>query len=119
MRWIRHHAIIVTATDCPELKAAHQKAVEIFGKDFVTSLIAGYVNSYESFLIPPDGSKEGWVDSEVGDARRSGFIKWLQSDEACFEDGSSMLSWVEVQYGDDGNETEIVNDSDAKMRAEP
>ena len=64
------------------------------------------MNSYLSFFIPPDGSKEGWPDSDLGDERRARFIAWLHDQE--FEDGGSCLAWAEVQYGDEDGEQVVV-----------
>ena len=60
-------------------------------------------------MVPPDGSKEGWRESEAGDSTRAAFVKWLRS--RCYDDGSSSYGWVEVQYADDEGETKIVSDS--------
>lgn len=52
------------------------------------------VNGYQSFFIPPDGSKERWDASDEGNRRRNEFIKWLKSRKV-------LVDWVEVQFGDD------------------
>jgi|SRR5216683_3332841 len=105
MGYMRHHAIVVTSYNEKNIKAAHEKALEIFG-DSVTAMTNGYC----SFFIAPDGSKEGWDTSESGDECRTLFIGWLN--EQRFEDRSSSFDWVEVQYGDDENETIICRHSD-------
>ena len=97
MGYIRHHAIIVTSADQAALKRAHAKALEIF-KD-IASFISEFVNGYASFLIAPDGSKEGWEHSDQGDAARDTFITWLEQWRNA--DGFTELDYVEVQFGDD------------------
>ncbi|MCP4903003.1 MAG: hypothetical protein GY906_39065 [bacterium] len=114
MGWIRHHAIIVTSWDTEAFERARDKAHEIF-KGLAPEAMASESNGYRTFLIPPDGSREGWSESETGDSRRAHFIEWLDAQR--HSDDSSPFDWVEVQYGDDQFETEIVNDSDAKARA--
>lgn len=60
----------------------------------------------------PDGSKEGWEHSDVGDKARDSYTDWLKAQ--AYEDGSSPLQWVEVQYGDDNGETKIIRHSDER-----
>jgi hypothetical protein len=116
MGYMRHHAIIVTASDYglahEALKAAHDKATQL--ECLVTPITDKGHNGYQSFLVAPDGSKEGWEESESGDHRRADLIKFMMTYR--YEDGSSPLEWVEVQFGDDDWETRIVNDSDAEHR---
>lgn len=125
MGYIRHHAIIVTATYDGWAVRARRKAVELVEKemaghcavnDMVGPILGPTVNGTETFIIGPDGSKEGWETSGNGDAMREQFIAWLE--EQKYDDGSSPIRWVEVQYGDDNSETLILADSDAAMREE-
>ena len=47
-------------------------------------------------MIPPDGSKEGWEESNLGDERRSAWVnamKDLGEDDYC--------EWAELAFGDD------------------
>jgi hypothetical protein len=115
MGYIRHHAIVVTGGEYGPLpiSIAHKRAVEMFG-DQVSSMIVGCVNSYQTFVIGPDGSKEGWPESDEGDERRKAFKAFMDSRR--YEDGSSVCSWVEVQYGDDNLKTKIVSHSDEPRR---
>lgn len=115
MGYMRHHAIIVTSWDEALLKTAHSEALNVFGDGAVSPLLAEGVNGDRTFLVGPDGSKEGWPESDQGDTRRARFVDWLraQTDD---EDGSSTLCWVEVQYGDDDGDTRIVRHSDEGLR---
>ena len=63
------------------------------------------VNGSRSFLVAPDGSKEGWLESATGDAMRSEFVAYLRS--LAYEDGSTPLSWVELSYGGDDDEVQV------------
>jgi hypothetical protein len=76
----------------------------------VTPLTKEGVNGYRSFAVLPDGSKEGWDTSNQGDEIRSKFLDWMRQQE--YEDGSSPLSWAELQYGDDDNDTKVIAYSD-------
>lgn len=81
MGYLRRHAIVVTGDDYEESKdilAAHAKATEIF--PWVSPICPPQVNGERSFFIPPDGSKEGWSDSDKGDERRNEFVEWLRSE---------------------------------------
>ena len=72
----------------------------------VGSTIASKINGYGSFLVAPDGSNEGWADSEAGDGLRAAYRRWLR--EQSFGDGSSSLEWCEVEYGSDPGGAEVV-----------
>jgi len=108
MSYMRHHAMIVTTFTPEYAQKAHGVAVEIFGER-VTPIITDNVNAYKTFFIVPDGSKEGWDASEIGDMQRDRFIEWLDSTR--HEDGSCSYSWVEVQYGDDEKKTLVVGNN--------
>jgi hypothetical protein len=112
MGYMRHHAIIVTSWDKPLLKSAYAKANEL--GMLVTNIVEDTVNSYGSFLVAPDGSKEGWEESLLGETRRAMLIRWLDAQR--YDDDSTMIDWVEVQYGDDEHQTLIVRDSDERIR---
>lgn len=108
MGYIRHHAIAVTSWNRKKIKKARKKAKEIFeitGKR-VSGLLVGEVNSYLSFFISPDGSKEGWEDSDRGDKKREEFIGYLEA-QKYEEDGSNCLSYCEFYYGDSDGGSEV------------
>lgn len=104
MGYMRHHAIIVTSWDDTKLKLAHIKALELFSTQ-VSIIVPSPINGYTSFFIAPDGSKEGWEDSNIGDRKRSEFIAYVENrDRYDF----SSLSYCEVYYGDDEGNCQIV-----------
>lgn len=104
MGYMRHHAIVVTSWNKEALKEAHLRAAVLF--DWKVSPIIHNQFGDDSFFIPPDGSKEGWEDSNKGDQRRTEFIAYLRSVK--YDDSSSCLSWVEVEYGGDGGRARAV-----------
>ena len=112
MGYMRHHAIVVTSYDEAILNRAHQFAETLF--ENVTPLTGKAVNGYRSFLVPPDGSKEGWDQSSQGDFNRDVFIDHLIGYR--YADGSSPICWVEVQYGDEEYDTRVIRDSDDRVR---
>lgn len=112
MGYMRHNAIVVSSWKEDLLEQAHAKAVEL---DCSVSAITGEVtNGYRSFLVAPDGSKEGWDESNEGDARRDALAAWLDAQR--YEDDSTSLQWIEVQYGDENLHSCIVRDSDDAAR---
>lgn len=118
MGYMRHHTIVVTGMVYEfdrhlSIGMVHEKAKSIF--KWVSPLSPRAVNGFISFFIPPDGSKEGWSESDEGNAERDKFIQYL--DSIMYEDGSSPVDWVEVQFGDDELETKVVRDSDSNRRA--
>lgn len=107
MGYMRHHAIVVTGDYGDYIENAHSKAAELFFN--VSGILESPVNGYKSFFIPPDGSKEGWAQSDDGDKDREEFVNYLNS--LRYEDGSSPLDWAELFYGDDNGDAQIVNHS--------
>jgi hypothetical protein len=107
MGYMRHHAIIVTSFNVKYAAELRDIAAGIFG-DAVTDMLHAKVNGYYSFMVGPDGSKEGWQESEDGDKRRDRFIAELR---AAYKRGV-YCKWVEVQYGDDNQITEALRSSD-------
>lgn len=108
MGYISHHAVVLTSWDDVAIAAAHAKATEL--GMLVTPVTSEGVNGYRSFLVAPDGSKEGWEDSELGWRRRCQLIEWLRA--GYLDDGSSHISWVEVQFGSDEPHSAVTRGSD-------
>lgn len=101
MGYIRHHAIVVTAYRA-DIHLYHQKAESIFPD--VSPISSETINGYRSFFIPPDGSKEGWEESNTGDDNRRLFIQFLKQYPGA--------GWVEVQYHDDDRISKVTQSSD-------
>ncbi len=100
MGYIRHHAIAVTMWDDKMAKKLHKKAKELFGH-LVTKIIDSGMNSTVSFFIAPDGSKEGWGDSDKGDKNRAEFIAYCKTFEY-------KPRFCEFFYGDDEGQAQII-----------
>lgn len=112
MGYMRHHAIVVTGPS-KEMKKVANKAAKVADEAFYITLVTPpSINDYSSFLVAPDGSKEGWEESEKGDNAREKIKEYLRS--LAFSDGSTSFKWVEVQYGDDNHETIIIDHSEKK-----
>lgn len=93
MGYIRYHAIAVTSRNEDLIKKAHKRATQIF-KGRTSSIIESDVNSYQSFFIAPDGSQEGWRESNIGDVQRTTFKDWIN--EQAFEDGSNSIFFLRI-----------------------
>lgn len=112
MGYMCHHAIVVTSWQHDLLEQARAKAVEL-GMS-VSEITPEVTNGYRSFFVAPDGSKEGWDTSDNGDAARDALVAWLDAQR--YDDDSTPLAWVEIQFGDEELVTAIVRDSDDAMR---
>lgn len=122
MSWMRHHAVLVTSND-ESVERARRDAVQLarthcFPVDAVSPLSPPVVNGYRSFAVFPDGSKEGWDDSDAGDAFRVALADRLNRYR--YEDGSSGLKWCVVQYGDENDQNRMVaSEADARASESP
>jgi hypothetical protein len=112
MGYMRHHAIIVSGEGAMEprkswLEQAHARACELF--PWVSPISPPTdPNAYSSFFIPPDGSKEGWEESDRGDMARAAFLEYLKAEHRAWH----FFKWVEVQYGDGDGEAKVCDASD-------
>lgn len=108
MGYMKHNAIVVTSYDDKLIEEARREAERCM-PGLVSPLVESITNGYTSFFVAPDGSKEGWAESDNGDIRRDKFTEWLAS--KAFKDGSTPLEWCEVFYGDDDKKSGVVHDA--------
>lgn len=103
MGTIQHHTIIVTGEES-RVAAARKRAQAAFRDTHarVSPVAVAMLNGTASFAVFPDASKEGWAESDDGDAARATFRDWLKE--------AGTVSWVEVAFGELG--TEIVDTSE-------
>lgn len=113
MGYIRNHAIVVTSWNKSHVKQAWDKANELFLKHFgdtltgyghciVTPIVGYVINDGASFLIAPDGSKEGWTHSYCGDAFRKEFLDWISTDK------DNYCDYIELSFGGDDTQDHIL-----------
>jgi hypothetical protein len=100
MGTINHNAIIATTWN-EDVAVQFQSWIEAqsLHEDSIVSLISRS-NRYTTFFVGPDGSKEGWPQSDYGDKVREQIKKRFALDN--YEDGSSPWNWIEVGYGEYG-----------------
>jgi hypothetical protein len=98
MGYVRHNAIIATAW-----QEGAAEALVAYAAGIGADAIAGpeVINGYRTVVVVPDGSKEGWSNSNEGDERRQKIRAWLESEKYYWE-------WAEVAYGDDPANAEVV-----------
>lgn len=111
MGLIQHNAVIATTWSDERFNAvmgwlnnlpAEHRSLFVFAK--------GLVNSYQTIVLAPDGSKEGWDTSGEGDKLRAAFIARLREDD--YGDGSNPWDFVDVAYGELGAKVEATNCED-------
>lgn len=102
MGYHRHHAIIVTSWREESVTDAHAEAERLFADTdaHVTPISPVAINNYTSFAVLPDGSKEGWSDSDEADAARAALKTYLCD----METKGSWCSWAEVSFGGDDSD---------------
>ena len=108
MGTFRHHAVIVTGRsgEPGPIQRAYFAAIDAFegfengrpGTSVVGGIIMGG-NYFGSFLVAPDGSKEGWETSNDGDSRRARLVEALRGKDVDF---------VEIEFGGDFESAKIV-----------
>jgi hypothetical protein len=100
---MRHDAIVVTSWKSEAIEEAAAKArecgLEVLGPSGVST------NGIRTLLVCPDGSKEGWDESNEFDVKRAAYLEYLNGRR--YEDNSSCLSWVALAYGSDDGDAEI------------
>lgn len=101
MGYIRHDAIVATSWKTEHLVAAREKAVSL-GLP-CSEVVKSRLNGYVSFLIAPDGSKEGWTDSDEGDSARDQWKAWMRADDL-------YVDWAHVNFGGDDDDASTLRD---------
>ena len=98
---INHNAVIATTWSLEKADNL-QEWIETLGdkRRLIIRAKETLVNGYHTFIVVPNGSKEGWEDSDNGDRLRERVIIRLSKDN--YEDNSSPWNWVEVGFGEFG-----------------
>ena len=64
---IHHHGILVTGHTEDVLVCQEEILARLGLSALISAPMIGAINDYTSFAVFPDGSKEGWEDSDKGD----------------------------------------------------
>jgi len=94
-----HKTLIVTSYNAGLILTAHDKACALFSARGVSNLSDALVNGFSSFAVWPDGSKEGWSESDDVDELMRTYILWLEDQQ--FSDGGNALDWGLCQFATD------------------
>lgn len=99
MGYFAHKALIVTSGyHHEELEKLHEMAKEL--ELPVTEIVEGRANGFKSFAVLPDGSKEGWDESDRVDEGRASLIGNMLG---------TRLNYIEVRFGGDDNNAFILH----------
>jgi len=106
--YVRHEAIVVSSWNRDGVKAAHELAASL--PDLQPTPIVKHGETW-TFLIPPEGSKAGWLQAQRAAADRETWRRLIKQREL-------FISWVCVRYpgiGDEDYKPRIVDfDTGAK-----
>jgi hypothetical protein len=111
MGYIRHQAIVVTGWDNSDIGGKHttvtarEHAIQL-GLP-CTNIVRSMTNGYTSFMIAPDGSKEGWETSNEQETFRSQWMHWAKTQHG-------QVDWACVGYGGDDPELARLCDFNGK-----
>ena len=86
-----HHALLVHANEPHEALMARLQAMHTFYPEQVSSLCISAINGYASFMVGPDGARDGADRIGEGDKEREAFTAWLDK---------RNIEWLEVSYGE-------------------
>jgi hypothetical protein len=101
----QHHAVLASTWDP---KSAARLQTYVREKKLLVTTREAPINGIVTFVLHPDGSKDGWDESDKGDRVRAELIEFLRTDGR-YEDGGSPWMWVEVTRGERGSEIENTN----------
>lgn len=111
MGYTKHHTIIVSSWNKETITKVHKRAKKIFKENFgdigleaVSKLLLSPLNEFYTFIVAPDGSQEGWEESDKGDEARLKLFNYARTIK-----GSERLSYVELAYGGDDDMTDVLN----------
>lgn len=95
-----NNAVVATTYDKKEIARVRKWVDELPEMKSLFLFGAEEINGKTTVVMVPDGSKEGWAESDAGDRLRDCFVKELE--KANYDDGSNPWDFVEVGYGEFG-----------------
>jgi hypothetical protein len=104
MGYMRHDSVLVVVEDyildrpeMPDVEAFKRTVPEPY-RSLIVGPIPAAVNAYVTYAFLPDGSKEGWPESDDGDRYRDRFVELF---DFGYSDGSSPFDVTRVRHGGD------------------
>lgn len=116
MGYLRHRALLVNGWDAKRVGTARDEVAALyegastadaFGS-LVSPLLRHVVNGGASFVIAPDGSKEGWLISEFSDALMEQAKQMIARHK--------YVDWCELLCGGDDDEFAVLAASGMEAR---
>ncbi|MDX2195794.1 MAG: hypothetical protein NW207_05205 [Cytophagales bacterium] len=115
MKNIKHHTIIVTCQEKAETENIRNQIVALYkqkmevktGHKLITPIFESLINSFFTFYIIPDGSKEGYDASEDGDILRQEVYSLLLTYKS--QHPHIYIAYAELSYGGDNEAPKIIN----------
>lgn len=101
MGYIRHEAIVVTSYNKDYVKTARGFANSL---ELDTTEIITTINGYSTFLIAPDGSKEGWDKSNKHEQARIDWCSWAKQQ---YKDGI-YFDYAYISFGGDDAHCRVI-----------
>lgn len=102
MGCMSHDAVVVVTADFREGGLPDMDGFRATLPPKMAQLVIGPIitnpNAYVVYAFLPDGSKEGWPDSDTADEARERFKDLFRFH---YEDGSTPDNWVHVRFGGD------------------
>ncbi len=93
---IENHNAVIATTWCDE-KADDLREwlnnLDVYERKLFASA-GSWCNGYRTFIMVPDGSNEGWEESNKGNLLREKFINFLKN--------TGHWDWIEVGFGEFG-----------------
>ena len=115
MRNIKHHAILITAHDLKLLQEVKAAIVSMIKQNIEASngikllgeITESLINNFYSFIVFPDGSKEGHETSDDGDILRKKITDYLELHNKTTKE--NPVNFIEVYFGSDDGTAGVLN----------
>jgi len=127
MGHVVHHAVIVTIPEyiynarerrheglMPDIDA-FRASLPAHWQPLLVGPIPSVVEGYATYMFAPDGSKEGWPDSNQGDEYRQQFADLFRFR---YEDGGTPFEVVEVGWDREGHDVRDPREASAVPEGE-
>jgi len=101
MGYIRHEAIVVTSFGEEYIQKAKKFAE---GLKLHTTGIVKTINGYCTFLIAPDGSKEGWIESDEHEQARKDWCVWADKQSV----NGVYFDYAYISFGGDDDHCRVI-----------
>jgi len=96
-----NECVIATTTDTRAMQKIKDWVMTLStNEQSLFAFLPGLINSKQTVVMGPDGSKKGWDTSKRGEVLRDQLVAIFVKQD--YEDGSNPFYWIEVGYGEFG-----------------